>query len=497
MRLIDRIRNGLRAFGGGSPAPRGRRLIRARYDAAQTSADNHRHWSMADGLTADQANGQAVRRIIRNRARYEAANNGFAAGICQTLVNDTIGTGPRLQLTGIDGGDARLVERLFAEWVDAIDLAEKLRVMRYARAVDGEVFGLIHSNATLPFPVLLDLRPIEADLVTSLELFSPTANAVDGITLTPDGVPLTYSLLRSRPGAMPGLAWKAVEIPATAMVHAMVSTRPGQHRAVSEFTSTLHIFAMLRRYTQAVLAAAETAADFAAVLYTEAPADGEADAVEAMDHLEIQKRMMTTMPAGWKMEQFHPEQPTSNHEQFLHANLTEAARPWSMPLIIALGNSSGANYASGRLDHQVYYKALKVDQARWVRQVLNRVFAAWVREAILVEGFLPQRLRSVNTDWSHQWFWDGHEHVDPAKEANAQATRLASRTTTLADEYARKGQDWETQVRQIAREQATLAELGLLPAPTPGAAGPIRPVAPPPDPNSDPAPVTDPGEESE
>ena len=28
---------------------------------------------------------------------------------------------------------------------------------------------------------------------------------------------------------------------------------------------------------------------------------------------------------------------------------------------------------------------------------------------------------------------DGHEHVDPAKEANAQATRLANNTTTLAD----------------------------------------------------------------
>ena len=42
-----------------------------------------------------------------------------------------------------------------------------------------------------------------------------------------------------------------------------------------------------------------------------------------------------------------------------------------------------------------------------------------------------------------QWFWNGHEHVDPAKEANAQATRLKNHTTTLAVEYARQGRDWE------------------------------------------------------
>jgi capsid protein len=491
MRLIQRIMKGLRAYGTDvAHAPRGRRVVQARYDAAQTGDDNRRHWAMADGLTADQANSPAVRRTIRNRARYEVANNGFAAGICQTLANDTVGTGPRLQLTGIAGPEARLVERLFAEWSDAIDLAEKLRMMRYARAVDGEVFGLIHTNAVLPFPVQLDVRPIEADLIATPGIIAPTVDAVDGILLTPDGVPRAYHLLRTRPGDLPGFAWKADEIPAADMVHALVPTRPGQHRAVSEFTPTLHIFAMLRRYTQAVLAAAETAADFAAVLYTDAPANGEADAVEPMDRLEIAKRMMTTMPAGWKMEQFRPEQPTSNHEQFLHANLTEGARPWSMPLIIALGNSSGANYASGRLDHQVYYKALKVDQARWVRQVLNRVFAAWVHEAILVEGFLPQRMRTVATDWAHQWFWDGHEHVDPQKEANAQATRLASRTTTLADEYARKGQDWEVQLRQLAREQAVMRELGLatVAAPAP---------APKPDPTSDPVPSPDSGEESE
>jgi capsid protein len=51
--------------------------------------------------------------------------------------------------------------------------------------------------------------------------------------------------------------------------------------------------------------------------------------------------------------------------------------------------------------------------------------------------------------------------VDPAKEANAQATRLANHTTTLADEYAKRGLDWETQLRQRAKELSLMNELGL------------------------------------
>jgi len=92
--------------------------------------------------------------------------------------------------------------------------------------------------------------------------------------------------------------------------------------------------------------------------------------------------------------------------------------------------------------------------------VLDRLLAAWLDEAALIPGLLPADLGPF-ADWSHQWFWDGQEHVDPAKEASAQATRLANHTTTLAHEYARQGRDWEDALRQRAKEIALMQELGL------------------------------------
>ncbi len=96
------------AFGGNAL-----RVLRGRYDAAVTSDDNRRHWMNADGLSADAANSSDVRRILRNRARYEIANNSYAKGIVLTLANDVIGTGPRLQMLTEDAEANRRIERMF------------------------------------------------------------------------------------------------------------------------------------------------------------------------------------------------------------------------------------------------------------------------------------------------------------------------------------------------------------------------------------------------
>jgi capsid protein len=153
------------------------------------------------------------------------------------------------------------------------------------------------------------------------------------------------------------------------------------------------------------------------------------------------------------------------YAEFKREILNEIARCLNMPANVARADSSGYNYASGRLDHQTYFKAIRVEQSHLESVVLDRMLAAWLDEATLIPGLLPDGLPPI-TEWEHQWFWDGREHVDPQKEATAQATRLASHTTTLADEYARKGQDWEAQLRQRAKEIALLAELGIT-APAP------------------------------
>ncbi len=166
----------------------------ARYDAAQTTDENMRHWQYVDGLSADAANSPEVRRTLRNRARYETANNCYARGIADTLAGDVIGTGPRLQvLTGNKDIDA-LVERRFHQWAKKVKLAKKLRTMRKSKCVDGEAFALLVTNNRLTTPVKLDLRLIEADQVTTPTLKPLGPNAVDRIRFDEDDNPMETAL---------------------------------------------------------------------------------------------------------------------------------------------------------------------------------------------------------------------------------------------------------------------------------------------------------------
>jgi lambda family phage portal protein len=433
--------------------------VRAKFDSAQTTPDNRRHWANADYLSADAAANRQVRQTLRNRARYEVANNSYARGIVLTLANDVIGTGPRLQMLLGDGADAgvnQTIEREFVAWAKAVDLAGRLRTMRMARAQDGEALALLVSNDNLDSPVKLDLRLIEADQVTTPGLTLAKPGAVDGIVFDDSGNPAEYHILRVHPGgATGGVGQDYDKVPAESVIHWFRADRPGQSRGLPDILPALPLFAQLRRYTLAVIAAAESAANIAIFMKTNAPAGGEAAEVEAMATMEFEPNMAVFGPEGWEPSQIRAEQPATTYREFKAEILNEIARCLNMPFNVAACNSSGYNYASGRLDHQTYFKSIRVEQAHLETVVLDRILDAWMAEAAKVFG-----LGAIDS-WPHQWFWDGHEHVDPAKEANAQETRLANHTTTLASEYAKQGKDWETELRQRAKETALMKELGL------------------------------------
>lgn len=445
-----------------------RRPLRATYDSAQTTSDNTKHWAAADSLSADASASSVVRRTIRNRARYEIANNSYAKGCLTTHAHYVIGTGPRLQmLTDSPAANSEIEARWF-EWACAVRFAEKLRTMDMAKVGDGESFAVLVTNPGSPDRNKIDIRLYEADQFDSLS-FGQDTGELDGILFDENHNVYGYRLLSRHPGStmISSGEWLSSQIiPAADVMHWYRVDRPGLHRGVSEIAPALPLFAQLRRYTLAAIAAAETAADFAGVLETPAPPGVESnDGSDDLPLIEIEKRMLVPMPEGYKLSQLKPEQPTTTYGEFKREILNEIARTLNMPFNIAAGNSAGYNYASGRLDHQSFFRTIRVEQFDLARVVLDRVLAAWLIEGAMTPGYFTSSFAASllrnRTTVAHQWFWDGLEHVDPAKEANAQATRLANHTTTLAVEYAKAGLDWEVEIRQRARENQLMRDLGL------------------------------------
>ncbi len=130
---------------------------------------------------------------------------------------------------------------------------------------------MLTSNPRIDSPVQLDLKLVEAEQVTSPLLALDSYRYLDGIRFDEHGNAISYDVLREHPGDDAfSLTENYDTIDASSILHYFRSDRPGQIRGIPDITPALPLFAQLRRFTLAVLAAAETAADFAGILYTSA-----------------------------------------------------------------------------------------------------------------------------------------------------------------------------------------------------------------------------------
>lgn len=447
-------------FAKPATAPPSHRMIRARFDSQFTTDDNRRHWAAADAMSADAAASPGVRRILRMRGRYEVANNSYARGICNTVANYVIGTGPRLQMkTGVKSIDDT-VESLFSEWAKEINLGQTLHTSRVTRMESGEGFMLLRSNPGLQSPVKLDVKLIEADQVAS-PLFGIYPQQFpdqyfDGIVFDRYGNRTEYHVLQQHPGAVGAfvaLAYQYDRWPARYVCHDYRVDRPGQQRGIPEITPALPLFANLRRYTLATVAAAETAADFAVMMKSPAPADGSSATdtgprPAALDTLEIEKRMAMFLPEGFEPFQMKAEQPTTSYENFTYALLREICRCLDLPVIFASLDAEKANMSSAYVVTQPFIKRVQVDRAGYERH-LDCIFAEFLGEAVKA-GQLPADMPATSAP--HQWFWPSvGNHADPSKVASARAEALASGATNLPREYAKEGLDWEAELASDAK----------------------------------------------
>lgn len=430
-----------------------RARIRATYDAARTSDEFKNYWANADRLDADSANSKEVRHTLISRSRYEIGNNAYSDGIAQTITNDLIGNGPSLRMqTGSDGFN-RLVELTWFEWSEAVDLRRKLWCMAHAKHVDGESFAVMRMNPRVDHAVKLDLVLYEAEQCQTPWVPYTDEGYIDGIKFDDFGNPEWYDFLRYHPGTTHDVRLdpQPERVPADRVLHWYRMRRPGQHRGVPEMASSLNAGAAARRWREATLSAAERAALLTLMMKTQMTPD-EAEAVAPFSTMDIEKGLMSFLPAGWDPFQAEGKFPTATHEAFHKSLVNEMGRSVNMPRNKAACDSSDYNYASGRLDHGTYYDSLDVQRRDCDALVLNRVFRVWFDIAVARYQWLGGDPDAISASArAHAWGWPKHRVADVEADANATETKIKSFQTTLQRVYDDQGLDFDDEVEAMAR----------------------------------------------
>ena len=455
--------------------------IKASFDVAQTTAENRKHWANADGLSARAALSPAVRRVIRLRSRYEAENNSWYAGILRTAVNHIVNNGPRLQLlTPYMEANTRL-ERAWRIWALKVDLADTLRTACEAYWRDGEVF-LMRSDRANNYPMTLDLRMIEADQVSNpwtQPYNDPYSD--DGVKFDKSTNEIQIYVFDNHPGSNVALSTISGQwYSSRRVLHLFRADRPGQTRGIPRVTPALQTLPIMRRQELATLYSAETAANFAMYLKSNSPAIDPADSPADFAEIELTRNMLTTLPAGWELGSVEPKQPGPMYEMFQRVALQSFCRCTNMPYSLASGSGKDSNFSSFKGDMiNVWQPEVECEQSRIEWALMEPIFGWFLEEAVFVPGLLDG-LPTIN-EIEHRWHWAPLPEIDAAASASAAGTRLVTGLSTLTQEHARRGQDWNTEASRAAEDfgvpvevykQALFAKtFGLVPgAPLPTAA---------------------------
>ncbi len=442
------------------------RQIKAGFDAAANNDETLGLWRKADNLSARLCNSADVRKPLRQRSRHEAGNGPHCRGITRTLANDMVGTGAALQIVHEDEALCTAIESRWDEWADEVLFDQTCWTLNLAEIVDGEGTAKLITNDELQCPVKLDVQLFECDmLATPWTRMSRDANACDGIEFDKYGRPKFYHLLKQHPGKWGYVNPNDFEsVPAKNIVHWFQIDRPGQCRGIPLLTSALLIFGHLREYSAAVLQAARVAACITAIVHTKStPETGFVSSEFTATDLE--PGMMIGAPDGYDVAQMKSEQPATTYDAYERRKLGEACHACNLPYSVGTGDFSQESYAGGRMSRQLYHSGVAVRRHSFNQRVLDRVFYAWLEEAVRIEGYLPAAVRAMGRAIPHAWYYDPWEHIDETKAATAITENLANNTTTLAEECAKRKKDWRDVIRQRGKEKKALAAVGIFERP--------------------------------
>lgn len=422
------------------------RRIRATYDAARDSDQTRNHWANADNLNSDSANSKAVRHKLLKNSRYEHGSNGFYAGSIRTHCNLIVGIGPKLRVLTRNRRFNQMVELEFYNWAQRVQFRRKLWCMAHARTQDGEVFAILQTNPRIFDGIQLDFQLIEAEQCQTP--FPPFMQAgyIDGIRFDEFNNVLWYDVLPYHPGSgSVFLNTEPIRVLPENMLHWFKMERPGEHRSVPVLTPSMNVGAHSRRWREAVVGSAETAASHSVLLETANEA-AEVDELDPWMSWDVPHRLATALPLGWRMRQLASEHPNAQHGEFHRTQVAEQVRPMSQPVNLAMCDSSTYSFASGKLDTLAYRAELDVEREDCQDLVLNPLFASWYREFSLFRQLRRRRLPP------HKWDWPAHPIIDVEAESRSADTQLKNGRLSLRQYHTNGGSDYDDDLEVQAED---------------------------------------------
>ena len=415
---------------------------------------------------------------LRERSRDLYMGSPIATSALKTVRTNVIGSGLALnaqidaKFLGMTDDQAREweenTEREWRLWAETVDCDAERRQTFYQLQSLVTLSALMSGDVFVVLPIMkragsvYDLRIalIEADRVCNPENPPPppNANILGGVEIGNYGETVAYWVAKHNPNAYPRMtvqiqqSWKRVlAFGATTgrrnILHIMADVeRPEQRRGVPMLAPVIESLKQLSRYSEAELMAAVVAGMFTVFVKSNSPQTplGQMFTPEQqIDHdpnaYELGNGAIVGLDEGEDISTANPGRPNAVFESFVTAICREVGAALEIPYELLLKNFQ-ASYSASRAALLEAWKMFRMRREWIVGNFCQPVYEEWLTEAVLkgrvsAPGFFDDP--AIRAAWcGAEWFGDCQGQLDPLKEANAAAVRVAEGFSTREREAA-------------------------------------------------------------
>ncbi len=449
---------------------------------------------------------------LRKRARDLYAGGGLARSGPQTLTLSVVGWGvlPKPKIDGEFLGLSdeareeaeRTILREFRLWAEnTMCDAERqqnfygLQQLAFlSMLMSGDVFALFGMKENRRTPYQTTVRLLEADRICNPESSGDSESAetesggriIDGVEIDREGAVIRYHVASRSPNAEANaseLVWTAIDAFGKDtgypnILHVMTYERPEQRRGVPFVSAEIEQIKQFTRYMNAELAANVVSSMLTAFIVSDED-DGKFGLEDAVNDdekvtddelsLELAPGAIYNLPPGKKVETVNPLRSNTQFESFVNTCIMVMASSMGIPKEV-LVKKYESNYTAARAALLDFWRTVRVYRTRFNSSFNQPIYEQWLSEAVATgridaPGFFDDP--AVRQAWCGcVWMGASMGHVDPLKEVNAAAMRIANNITTQEQEASEyNGNDWTANIRQRKKEIAALNELNAGEAP--------------------------------
>jgi lambda family phage portal protein len=439
-------------------------------------------------------------------------NNGFAAGAQQTLVDSVVGARWRLaarpnwRALGLDFKASREWSRqVEAKWHSFANDpgcfmdAERRQRFSGMLATQFNTWFLAGEHCSIGKWIPERIGPGQARFATAVQLIDPDRlsnpymgpelpNQRQGVQLGEFGEPVGYHIRDAHPADWPmaaaAVTWTYVPRETgwgrPVFVHGFEVKRPGQVRGVPAAASIVEALRLQDVYERGEAAQAILNALYATTLETEfGGLDPELVAeifgkdpnsnqiLPANVDMTLRGAKVPVLPPGVHLKFNSPARPgASQFAQFEESVLRRIAAGLGLSYEQVSRDYTRTNYSSSRAAFAEAWKFMQGRSAFMANSCADVWYALWLEEAVAMGDVeMPAGVPDfweARADWlGCRWIGPGKGYVDEVKETQASVMKVDANLSTLEDEVAEQGGDWQENIEQRAFENDILKEFGL------------------------------------